>query len=124
MPRIHVLFVLILFSCLCAAPAWAGGVEMPEKLKSEFTQYPDSEVIQVMTMGEGQVVFIDCGDVPVDTVFEYYKEKAQDSGWSVGMENKTSDQMMLMLEKGENKGVISVARDSDKTVVSMTISKN
>ncbi|MBN2705319.1 MAG: hypothetical protein JXR89_02635 [Deltaproteobacteria bacterium] len=109
--------VFILFSF---ATAYAG-LSLPQRIESEFTQYPGSNVIHTIA-AEGMVqVVLHCGKVKIGTVFDYYKNKADNSGWDVTMEIKNSDACQLMLSKKGQNGMIAVTDDDGEISVAISI---
>ncbi len=98
-----------------------AGMDMPEGLKKDFPQYPDSQLIQVMSMGNAEVVMVNCGSSSLDAVYGYYLTKAKDSGWTVQLESKQQDVMLLGAEKDSRKLMINVAVEDGNTVVALSL---
>lgn len=99
-----------------------AGPSMPKKLASEFTQYPNSTIIHTITSNEMVQVILHCGNEPMDTVFDYYKEKASQSGWTDSMEIKSVDVYQLMITKNNQDGMIVVTSENGETSVVLSIS--
>ncbi len=113
----------ISFLTLFAVSAVLAGPGMPKKLASEFTQYPKSSVIHTIT-SEGMVqVILSCGNESMDTVFDYYREKASQGGWTVSTEMKSVDVYQLMITKNNQDGMIVVTGENGETSVVLSISE-
>ena len=98
-----------------------AGLNMPKEIESEFSQYPGSTVFHTIA-SEGMVqAILNCGNTPMDTVFEYYKKKISASDWKVMMEVKNPDVYQLMLQKNGKNGMIAVTREDDETSVVLSV---
>lgn len=110
--------VLILFSFSIAL----AGPSLPNKIDSEFTQYPDSTVIHTIASDGMIQAILHCGKTSVETVFDYYKKKADLSGWKIAMEIKNPDTYQLMIKKDDQDGMIAVINENGETSVVLSIS--
>jgi hypothetical protein len=94
-----------------------AGPEMPKELAAEFPQYPGSTVVHSLA-AEGVVqVMLNCGKESMDTVFDFYKEKAERAGWTIAAEMKSTDGYQLMLSKNDRETMIMVMMDNGETTV-------
>jgi len=117
--KINLAAVIIFFSFSIAI----AGPSIPNKIDSEFTQYPGSTVIHTISSGGMVQAILDCGKSSIETVFSYYKKKASLAGWDVAMEIKNPDTYQLMIEKNDQEGMIAVADENGEISVVLSISE-
>lgn len=120
MNRICGLLAGCCFFVFLAGYAYAG-LEMPAELQAEFPQYADSKLIQVTNVSGTAIVMMDCGSADMEKVFNFYMSKAKEHGWTVQMENRQQEMMLLAAEKGNKKIMLTVAVEDGKTAVGMTL---
>jgi hypothetical protein len=98
-----------------------AGVDYPDEIASEFPQYPDSEVVQVINSGANLITILKCGNAQLNEVYTYYRDKAKDSGWKIVMETKQNDHMMFMAEKGPKRVMIDIGQQDNETMANIAI---
>ena len=118
--------VKILFSFLALSFVFATAVsaqpEFPDALKDAFTQYPESAVGHTIT-AEGMVqAILDCGNVPMNTVYEYYKDELSSAGWGVNTEVKSAEMIQLFVTRDGQDGMIVIAGEDGQTSVVLSLS--
>ncbi len=113
-----VIFLMLIAGIAVAAPAF------PDSLKREFSQYPGSNVLQVSMVTGTQMTTLDCGNTPVEKVYDYYKKKVVENGWEVMMETMQEEVHMFMAQKEAKGAVVTIGKDEGKTMVNLGIYDN
>ena len=116
--KIYLVAVIFLIYSIALA-----GLSMPNKIDSEFSQYPGSTIIHTIDSGGMVQVILDCGKSSIETVFNYYKKKVSLAKWDVIMEIKNPDTYQLMLNKNGLDGMIAVADENGEISVVLSISE-
>lgn len=121
MNRVRIAIACCFLIALVAVQA-SAGMEMPAEMQAVVTQYPGSEVMQIVNMGGHDVVLLDCGTAALYEVYEYYLGKVKGGGWEIVMENKQPDFMMLMAMKDGNKHFsVNVNIEDGSTVAALSL---
>jgi hypothetical protein len=121
MNRVRIAIACCFLITLVAVQA-SAGMEMPAEMQAAVTQYPGSEVLQIVNMGGHDVVLLDCGTAALDEVYEYYLGKVKGGGWEIVMESKQSDFMMLMAMKDGSKHFsVNVNIEDGSTVAALSL---
>ncbi len=123
MSRMHAVSVSCLVALLLAMNAFAG-MEMPAELKAEVSQYPDSTVVQIVSMGGNQVVMLDCGSADMREVYDFFSGKAKGNGWNVVMENQQADLLMMRGMKDNKQLTVNVTVEDGKTMTALSLAAN
>lgn len=88
------------------------GVEYPARLEEEFPLCPGCKAIQVSNIGGYTTVGLKSTGT-VGEVYDYYLEKAEAAGYSVGLKNQGKAMSMFMAEK-EGKNFSCTAESDDE----------
>ena len=100
----------------------ANALEFPEELAKEFPPCKGSEVVQVTNMQGSLLVNQICQDTP-ENVAALYKSNAEKAGYTILMDTKMPEMIMIVTEKGNVTFSISVGVDNGKTMVALAKGK-
>jgi hypothetical protein len=101
------------------------GATLPAGFPKDVPIYDGATVVQSMEMGEMVMVTLETAD-PFATVVASYKEECPDNGWTeeASMKNSSGDPtQMLNYRQGERSLMVSVIQESNRTMVSLTVSR-
>jgi len=95
---------------------------LPEDWPSDIPVIPGGEISFSQSSGsEGMQQVQLQTDRSVDEAFQYYREKLQSSGWSVGDTMSMHMMNMVTAEKAEKKVIVQVAQAEDRTFVQIAV---
>lgn len=120
MKRLSIAVSAFIFFLITAGLSLAG-VDYPDEIPPEFSQYPDSEVLQVINTGANLITILKCGNAQLKDVYAYYRDKAKKSGWKIVMETKQNEHMMFMAEKSPKKVMIDIGQQDNDTMANIAI---
>jgi hypothetical protein len=104
-----------------AAP---GANSLPRDLPADVPSYPGASVVGSSRAPEqGVLITFQSKDTPAQ-VFEFYRQRLADQGWSVEGEMSSADQQMLIAGKRDRKASVLVsASEAGITEITLTLTK-
>jgi hypothetical protein len=108
-------------------PLGGAGAETgdPRKaLPADIPSYPGARVVRSSGAAEqGLLVAFQSQDTP-EQVFEFYRQKLAEQGWSMEGEMSSADQRMLIAGKGDRKASVLVSADeAGQTEITVTLTR-
>jgi hypothetical protein len=101
-----------------------GAGAPPEDLPGDIPSYPGARIVRSSGVsGEEFLIAFQSADAP-EKIFEFYREKLAQQGWSVEGEMSSADQAMLIAGKGDRKASVLVSSgDSGETQITLTLTR-
>lgn len=81
-------------------PVSDQGVEYPYELENEFPLCQGCSPVRVRNLGGRLVVTLESCEAGVKQLYDYFLEKAESAGYSIGMMSQRKGSMMFMGENG------------------------
>jgi hypothetical protein len=104
--------------------ATAEIADPKQALPADVPSYPGARVVRTSGPSErGLLIAFQSQDTP-EKVFEFYRQKLPEQGWSMEGEMSSADQRMLIAGKGDRKASVLVsADDAGQTEITLTLTR-
>ena len=93
----------------------------PENYPAVFPQHESCRMVQVMDMQNNKTAILECGQTPVEDVYNFYLNRAQGDSWEVVMENKSPEYMLFMVEKDGLAMQVQVINENGATQLALSL---
>lgn len=117
-----ILILSLAFSLVMAGSAMAQP-SYPSEFPDAFPQYEGCKMVQTMNFPENVTAMLDCGQTPMQEVYDFYKNGGVQNGWQVLMENNSADFMLIMLEKDDTAMQVQVYNNNSVTQAGLSYVK-
>ncbi|HKE11610.1 MAG TPA: hypothetical protein VKE73_08565 [Myxococcota bacterium] len=106
------------------ATGGATAADPKQALPADVPSYPGARVVRSSGASEqGLLIAFQSQDTP-EKVFEFYRQKLAEQGWSMEGEMSSADQRMLIAGKGDRKASVLVSADEGgQTEITLTLTR-
>ena len=118
-----------LFLCLFLALPLVHGARaaMPApgptpNLEALFGLYPGATITNSMSMGDMELLLLNCGQTPIDTIAAFYLPKLESKGFSITVDQALQDGRTIVADRSPYQAMVDIGIVNNETLATLTLS--